>query len=383
MYPCGARRHETCLWDGFCFKKATGMRSNNYLDSIPVGNHRIKMGEDEYTVLFDQYNSLGFQWTPEIPQSIPHYYQNEADIFELQNLLKTNFSKRYSQFIFDTCGSLAIEHAIQYSQIYTKARKVLKFSGCYHGSSQAIREIQDVLTLPTNASNLINSTSTVSYEHSLEEIERCLSKGEYCCILIDPNFCDDYIDPPNEYYRELRALCDKHNVFIVFDEMRTGFRSKEIWAANQVAIDIDVVVGAKAVCNGLPFSFTAFHERIGDSACLQIVDEASTGFSYNPLVIETVKTTLRELKSLFFNERHVVHFLENYSKKSQSNPSYHVIVKGNYFVLEFKTHKSILAANFCEAYLKKEGFLCYRSENRVLFALMPIFLWMNWIKFSH
>jgi beta-alanine--pyruvate transaminase len=57
--------------------------------------------------------------------------------------------------------------------------------------------------------------------------------------------------PPRGYLQRLRAICDRHGLLLVFDEVITGFgRLGEMFAAQALGVVPDMIVFAKTVSNG-------------------------------------------------------------------------------------------------------------------------------------
>jgi beta-alanine--pyruvate transaminase len=57
--------------------------------------------------------------------------------------------------------------------------------------------------------------------------------------------------PPTDYLQRLRALCDKHGILLVFDEVITGFgRVGAAFAAERYGVVPDIITFAKGVTNG-------------------------------------------------------------------------------------------------------------------------------------
>ena len=55
------------------------------------------------------------------------------------------------------------------------------------------------------------------------------------------------------FLRELRALCDKHGILLIADEIQSGIgRTGKMWAFEHAGIVPDVVCVAKALANGMP-----------------------------------------------------------------------------------------------------------------------------------
>jgi 4-aminobutyrate aminotransferase-like enzyme len=63
------------------------------------------------------------------------------------------------------------------------------------------------------------------------------------------------LDFPRRYYREVRQVCDEHDILLVFDEVQTGFgRSGSMWAAEHYGVTPDLLVFGKGVGGGFPLA---------------------------------------------------------------------------------------------------------------------------------
>jgi adenosylmethionine-8-amino-7-oxononanoate aminotransferase len=71
---------------------------------------------------------------------------------------------------------------------------------------------------------------------------------------------------PPEYLRELRALCDRHDVFLVVDEVFAGYgRTGKMWASDHAGITPDLMCVGKAFASLVPMGATLATERIFDA----------------------------------------------------------------------------------------------------------------------
>ena len=69
-----------------------------------------------------------------------------------------------------------------------------------------------------------------------------------------------------EYLRELRALCDRHDVFLVVDEVFAGYgRTGKMWACEHAGIAPDLMCLGKAFASLVPMGATLATERIFDA----------------------------------------------------------------------------------------------------------------------
>lgn len=76
-----------------------------------------------------------------------------------------------------------------------------------------------------------------------------------------------FIDPPKEFFKEVRKICDDHKINLIIDEIQTGFaRTGKMWAIEHYGVEPDVMVVAKAIASGLPLSaVVARNELVKDA----------------------------------------------------------------------------------------------------------------------
>jgi adenosylmethionine-8-amino-7-oxononanoate aminotransferase len=69
-----------------------------------------------------------------------------------------------------------------------------------------------------------------------------------------------------EFLRELRGLCDRHDVLLVFDEVFTGYgRTGPMWAGEHAGVAPDIMCIGKAFASILPMAATLASERVFDA----------------------------------------------------------------------------------------------------------------------
>lgn len=87
-------------------------------------------------------------------------------------------------------------------------------------------------------------------------------------IMVEPiGHTGGVIDPPMEYLRILREICDKHDVLLIFDEVITGFgRTGEMFAAQTFGVTPDVICTGKGMSGGyIPLSAMICRQPIADA----------------------------------------------------------------------------------------------------------------------
>jgi adenosylmethionine-8-amino-7-oxononanoate aminotransferase len=86
-------------------------------------------------------------------------------------------------------------------------------------------------------------------------------------IMVEPiGHTGGLIDPPEEYLRILREICDRHNILLVFDEIITGVgRTGQMFAAQTFGVTPDVICTGKGLSGGfIPLSAMICRKGIAD-----------------------------------------------------------------------------------------------------------------------
>jgi adenosylmethionine-8-amino-7-oxononanoate aminotransferase len=121
-------------------------------------------------------------------------------------------------------------------------------------------------------------------------------------IMVEPiGHTGGIIDPPPEYLKILRDVCDRYNVLLIFDEIITGAgRTGHLFAAETFGVIPDVLCTAKGLAGGYaPLSAMICTKRIADSFWGPIATnpgfvEGHT-FEGNPLSCAAGIAVLREI----------------------------------------------------------------------------------------
>jgi len=103
-----------------------------------------------------------------------------------------------------------------------------------------------------------------------------------CAVMMEPLQGEGgIIDADPEFLKAVRALCDKHNALLVFDEVQTGVgRLGELYAYMRGDVVPDVLTTAKALGGGFPIAAMLTTKDIADH--LKIGTHGST-YGGNPL----------------------------------------------------------------------------------------------------
>lgn len=119
---------------------------------------------------------------------------------------------------------------------------------------------------------------------------------DVCAVLLEPIQGEGGVHvPPDEYLQKVRALCDKHDALLIFDEVQTGVARTGKWFAYMHSgVKPDILTFAKGIGGGFPVAGFAVPERLAH--VFKPGDHGGT-FGGNPLACAAVYATLTTIKS--------------------------------------------------------------------------------------
>lgn len=119
---------------------------------------------------------------------------------------------------------------------------------------------------------------------------------DVCAVLLEPIQGEGGVHvPPDEYLQQVRALCDKHDALLIFDEVQTGVARTGKWFAYMHSgVKPDILTFAKGIGGGFPVAGFAVPERLAH--VFKPGDHGGT-FGGNPLACAAVYATLTTIKA--------------------------------------------------------------------------------------
>lgn len=156
-------------------------------------------------------------------------------------------------------GTEAVEAAIKLARHYTDRKWIIAFHGAFHGRTMgALALTCSKARQKERFGPLIPMVAHVPYGNA-EAIETQLFKymmapSEVAAIFVEPIQGEGgYVVPPPEFLPALRALCDKHGILLVADEIQSGAgRTGKWFAFEHFNVVPDIVLMAKGIASGMP-----------------------------------------------------------------------------------------------------------------------------------
>ena len=107
--------------------------------------------------------------------------------------------------------------------------------------------------------------------HLADDLERLVALHDastIAAVIVEPMAgSTGVLPPPKGYLEKLRAICDRHGILLIFDEVITGFgRLGHAFAAERYGVTPDMIVFAKGITSGsVPMGGVIVREGIYDA----------------------------------------------------------------------------------------------------------------------
>lgn len=215
------------------------------------------------------------------------------------------------QLRFTNTGTEATMHAIRLARGFTGRDVVLKFEGTYHGAHDYVMystpgHHSGVLGSPYRplpvpmSSGMPHTIGTLIRTlpfNDLEGVQRLFARdgNRIAAVLVEPMLGNAMgIQPADGFLAGLRDLCDQSGAILVFDEVKTGFRTAVGGAAETYGVTPDLATFAKAMGNGVPVAAIAGRGPVLQGWARGGITQAGT-YSGNAISTAAARATLEKL----------------------------------------------------------------------------------------
>jgi 4-aminobutyrate aminotransferase len=192
----------------------------------------------------------------------------------LAQLAPGSFAKRV---FFGSSGSDAVDGAIKLARWATGRPNIISVAGAYHGQTygalsasstwnwmvRGFHPLPGFFRLPPPY--CYRCPMKLEYPGCGIQCLRYLEEymfASYCppedaaAVIVEPIFGDmGWVIPPDEYFLQLKKLCERHGILFIADEVQTGFgRTGKWFAVNHLCIEPDILCLGKPIASGVPLS---------------------------------------------------------------------------------------------------------------------------------
>ncbi|MCD6191631.1 MAG: glutamate-1-semialdehyde 2,1-aminomutase [Sulfurimonas sp.] len=218
--------------------------------------------------------------------------------------LVVSFFDSIDKVRFVSSGTEAVMSAIRLARGFTGRDDIVKFTGCYHGHSDAL-----LVEAGSGAATFGNPSSpgvpadftkhTLLAEYNnIESVKKCFAdSSDIACVIIEPIAGNMGLVPADkEFLHELREICDANGSLLIFDEVMSGFRGTINGAESITGVKPDIVTLGKVIGGGMPVgAFGARAEIMAQLSPDGPVYQAGT-LSGNPVAMAAGLAALTKLK---------------------------------------------------------------------------------------
>jgi len=189
--------------------------------------------------------------------------------------------KGLDKVFLSNSGAESVECAIKLARKYSGKPEIIAMVGAFHGKTMGALSATWKKKYRDPFMPLVPGFKHVP-PNNLKKVRDAITE-KTAAILVEPIQGEGGVRvPSDDFLPELREICDKKDVLLIFDEVQTGFgRTGKVFACEHWNVVPDIMCLAKSVAGGIPMGATfARHDVM---AAFQRGEHSST-FSGNPLV---------------------------------------------------------------------------------------------------
>ena len=226
----------------------------------------------------------------------------------LYNDVRTTFLQRILQIVpkgLDkvlpvNSGAESVEAAIKLARKFTGKTDVIAMMGAFHGKTFGALSATWDKKYREPFEPLVPGFIHVPFGKTAKVEEAITNKT--AAVIVEPIQGEGGVRVPHEeYLKELREICDRRNILLIFDEVQTGFgRTGKMFACEYSEVVPDIMCLAKGVAGGLPMGLTLAREEVMSS--LKVGEHSGTFFG-SPLVCAAALATVDVIFSEKLPER--------------------------------------------------------------------------------
>ena len=222
------------------------------------------------------------------------------------------------RFFYGNSGAEAIECALKLARYHTGRQHIISFLGAFHGRTMGALSLTGSKPQQKRRfAPLVPGVTHIPFPYTyrgceggpeeqeafnlgcaryIEErlFKTILPPEEVAAIFIEPIQGEGgYVVAPDNFLRELRAICNRHGILLVVDEVQSGAgRTGKWWAIEHSGVQPDMVCMAKGIASGMPLGICMARAELMD----WVPGSHASTFGGNPVSIAAAQATLEILR---------------------------------------------------------------------------------------
>src|SRR6267143_2153831 len=275
-----------------------------------------------------------------------------------------------SKAFFCNSGTEANENAMRMARLKTGRENIITFSGGFHG--RTADSISATFLGKYREIGKPNVPGHLQAQFGYIESVRALADETVAAIMLEPiQSMAGVRVAQQQFYRELRNLCDEHGIVLIYDEVQTGVGRTGEWffAGSEAGAGVvpDIITLAKSLGSGIPVGACLVNKQV--AAQLKSHDLGTT-FGGGMIAMAAVNATLEAIENDALLEN--VKTVEAYLRRRLKEVGQVVNVRGKGFLLGLEFPGAAKAVH--EALLERMIITGTSSDANVLRLLPPLCL---------
>ena len=210
--------------------------------------------------------------------------------------LSEELNKRYpitsdTKTFMVNSGAEAVENAVKIARYYTNKKSIISFKGGFHGRTYLAMGLtgkdkpykEGFGPFPEFVKHALYPYSyrDISDDDALASIKelfkKTLNPDDTAAVVVEIQLGEGgYIPASGNFLKNLREICDNHNILLIFDEVQTGYgRTGEMFGAETVGVNPDLVTLAKGIAGGFPLAAV-----LGKAEIMDAIHDAGIGSTF-------------------------------------------------------------------------------------------------------
>lgn len=195
-------------------------------------------------------------------------------------------------------GAEANEGAIKLARKYGKTIsedkvEIISAEHCFHGRTLATLTVTAQPKYQKGYEPLPGGFKHVPY-NDIAALTATITE-KTCAVMLEPIQGEGGVNVPDkDYLQQVRELCDKNGVLLIFDEIQTGMgRTGTMFAYQQFGVKPDIVTMAKGLGGGVPIGAFLASDKVAN---VFHPGDHGTTFGGNPLACAAANAVLAVMK---------------------------------------------------------------------------------------
>lgn len=226
---------------------------------------------------------------------VSNLYHIEPQIKLARLLVEHSFADKV---FFCNSGAEANEAAIKLTRKYAKEHsgkdkfEIITAFNSFHGRTLATITATGQEKFQKGFEPLVPGFKHVPFNDT-DALKSSITQNT-CAVMLEPIQGEGGVKIPDaDYFKNVRELCNKHNLLLILDEVQTGMgRTGKLFAYEHFKITPDIVTLAKGLGGGVPIGAMLASDKV--ASAFTPGSHAST-FGGNPLVCTAAIATIEAL----------------------------------------------------------------------------------------